>query len=165
MRNVQTLTECLSSDLCAKCGMPPDARYFDHSSITRRPDIGSEVVLARYELPSEYCGVLEYFSQWTDKWAINPHRVETPKIEWLILVNRRPLDPYLPWRHISNPWGYGSFPIALRLDESVTLEFVARGVHPRLHAPEVPEPERIGGRLVGRYWYNADFGDVVHRGK
>ncbi len=167
MRNVQPITECLTSELCAKCGMPLDARYFDSSSIAKVKvqDIGSEIALARFELPAEYCGVLEYFSQWTDAWAGDHLQVETPKIEWGILVNRRPLDPYLPWRHIVNPWGYGSFPMALRLDESVLLEFVARVVTPLPGTTDdVKEPKKLGGRLVGRYWYNAAFGDVVHRG-
>jgi len=222
--------------------MPLDARYFDSSSIAPAPDIGAEVVLARFELPAEYCGVLEYFSQWTDAWASDPLQIQTPNVSWSILANRRPLDPYLPWQHIANPWGYGSFSILLRLEESMTLEFIARGVSPRVDSalPEVPfsttipsaitagalpqlvipaslsgiksgseltvdtttnkevvtvisvlppsfaavfqknhnagvtisglwdettKVTKVGGRLVGRYWYNAAYGDVVHRGR
>ncbi len=240
MRNVQPLTECLSSELCAKCAMPLDARYFDSSSIAPAPDIASEVVLARFELPAEYCGVLEYFSQWTDAWAADPLQVQTPSVSWSILANRRPLDPYLPWQHIANPWGYGSFPVMLRLEESMTLELIARGVSTRADpallevpfstmiasaitagpSPQLVTPTslsgiksgaqlmadtaanrevvtvisvlppsfaavfqknhtagvtvsgvwdskvtKVGGRLVGRYWYNAAYGDVVHRGR
>jgi len=239
MRNVQPLTECLSSELCAKCAMPLDARYFDSSSITKVPDVGAEVVLARFELPAEYCGVLEYFSQWTDAWANDPEQIQTPNVSWSILANRRPLDPYLPWQHIANPWGYGSFPIMLRLEESMTLELIARGIStgadpdfaevpfsttiaspitagalPQLVTPAslsgiksgaeltvaAPNQEvvtiisvlppsfaavfqkshlagvgisglwdgkatKVGGRLVGRYWYNAAYGDVVHRSR
>lgn len=249
MRAVHAIAECASSELCAKCGIPFDARYFDASGFADAPETGAEVVLARFELPAEYCGVLEYFSQFTDAWAGDPQQIETPHVEWSILANRRPFDPYLQWQHIVNPWGYGSFPISLRLEESMTLEFVARGIGSGAVAdsalPDVPfsttiasaiagspSPQlvtpaslsgikpgtellvvdappnaanqetvtviavlppsfaavflnphnslpvsvsgvwnaatkvtRVGGRLVGRYWYNAAFGDVVHRGR
>jgi len=161
MRAVHAIAECASSELCAKCGIPLDARYFDTSSFADAPDAGSEVVLARFELPPEYCGVLEYFSQFTDAWAGDPQQIETPNVEWSILANRRPLDPYLRWQHIVNPWGYGSFPISLRLDESMTLEFVGRGVPLPSGTTAV---KRLGGRLVGRYWYNTAYGDVVRHG-
>ncbi len=243
MRTVQAIAECASSELCAKCGIPFDARYFDTSSFADAPDAGAEVVLARFELPAEYCGVLEYFSQFTDAWADDPQQIETPNVEWSILANRRPFDPYLRWQHIVNPWGYGSFPIALRLEENMTLELVAQGtgsilpdipfsttiasaiiggttpqlvtpaslsgIKPGMELLVVDTPPnaatqetvtvisvlppsfaamfqnahrglpvlvsgaskaatkvtRVGGRLVGRYWYNAAFGDVVHRGR
>jgi hypothetical protein len=160
MRNVSPITECASSELCANCGIPLDARYFDQSSIATAPDPGAEVVLARFDLTPEYCGVLEYFSQWTDTWAKDISRIETPDIEWRILANRRPLDPYLSWTQITNPWGFGSFQICLRLDQSVTLEFVARGLNA---PPGTDRVKKVGGRLLGRYWYNSAYGDVVRR--
>ena len=233
MRNVQPIVECESSAVCATCGIPVDARYFDVSSVADAPKAGGEVVLARYELTPDYCGVLQYFSQWTDVWAKSPHQIETPDIEWLIRVNQRPFDPYLSWKQIVNPWGYGSFQVSLRLDINVTLEFVARGVvgsvpfstsiasaikggpsvqlvTPASLAGITPGAElvvdtnpnqevvtvhsvlppsfaavfqkdhanptavsgllngaakatRVAGRLVGRYWYNSAYGDVVRR--
>src|SRR5262249_25273350 len=139
-----------------------DARYFDQSSFSEAPKPGEEIVLARFDLRPEYCGVLEYFSQFTNTWAESRLHVETPDVEWSILANRRPLDPYLRWNYILNPWGYGSFPISLRLDESVVLEFVARGVSPPAGTTLV---KKVGGRMVGRYWYNAAYGDVVCHGR
>jgi hypothetical protein len=213
--------------------MPVDARYFDVSRVADAPEVGGEVVLARFELSPDYCGLLEYFSQWTDAWAKDPHQIETPDIEWSIRVNQRPFDPYLTWKYIANPWGYGSFPVSLRLDNSVTLEFVARGVigdagdpfsttiaagitggpsvqlvtptsltgitsggelvvdtNPNQEVVRVisvfppsfaavfqrdhqgpvtisgvlngsDKVNRLAGRLLGRYWYNAAYGDVV----
>src|SRR5262249_39032434 len=105
-------------------------------------------------------GVLEYFSQWTDRWAKDCSNIETPDIEWKILANRHPFDPYLNFNLIVNPWGYGSFQVCLRLDESVTLEFVARGLPVKA---DVERVKKVGGRLVGRYWYNSAYGDVVRR--
>jgi hypothetical protein len=160
MRSIPSITECATSDLCASCGTPLDAKYFDQASISAAPEPGAEVVLARFDLAPEYCGVLEYFSQWTDAWAKDMSRIDTPGIEWRILANRRPLDPYLNLNLIVNPWGYGSFQVCLRLDESVTLEFVARGVSVSKNTPCV---QTVGGRLVGRYWYNAAYGDVMRR--
>ncbi len=106
------------------------------------------------------CGVLEYFSQWTDTWAKDFSRIETPDIEWRISANRRPFDPYLSLKQIINPWGYGSFQVCLRLDESVTLEFIARGLSVPAGTDRV---KKVAGRLVGRYWYNSAYGDVVRR--
>ena len=49
-----------------------------------------------------------------------------------ILVNNRPLYPYLNFDRIVNPWGYGSFQISIRLDDSATIEFVVRRVATQL---------------------------------
>jgi hypothetical protein len=57
---------------------------------------------------------------------------------------------------IVNPWGYGSFQVSIRLDDSATIEFVARRV-----SNPASRIEQVGGRIVGRYWYNAIYGDVV----
>jgi hypothetical protein len=101
--------------------------------------------------------VLEYFSQFTDLHAGEPAQIRTPDIQWRILVNHRPLYPYLALDRIVNPWGYGSFPISIRLDENATLEFTVR----RVSQGNSRHIKRIGGRIVGRYWYNAIYGDVV----
>ncbi|HKE59122.1 MAG TPA: hypothetical protein VKB46_20580, partial [Pyrinomonadaceae bacterium] len=52
-----------TSTLCAECGIPLDSQYFDDSSVQAVTQAGDELVLARFELPAQYCGVLEYFSQ------------------------------------------------------------------------------------------------------
>lgn len=158
MRSVQPLPDCITSALCASCGIPIDARNFDESSVVPAPGSGTELVLARFELPAEYCGTLQYFSQFTDVWAKDQTQIVTPDIEWSILANRRPIDPYLRWQHIVNPWGYGSFPITVRLEERVLLEFVVRGVAVSLGTTKVGT---VGGRLMGSYWYNPAHGDVI----
>lgn len=168
---VANLSEpCLTSALCAQCGIPLDAKYFDESGVKKPPELGGTVVLARFELSPQHCGVLEYFSQFTDAYAKDPRRIKTPGLAWMILANSRPLYPYLPLKQIVNPWGYGSFPVSIRLDDSAAIEFIVRGVtidlKDRIEVEEVEDPERpevkkVGGRIVGRYWYNPAYGDVV----
>jgi hypothetical protein len=167
--------------LCTTCGIALDSEYFDVSGVEEIVEEiqdaedaeeeyeeeykvkevltpGQEKVLASFELPAQYCGVLEYFSQFTDLHAKDPSEIRTPDIQWRILINRRPLYPYLTLDRIVNPWGYGSFPVSIRLDENAKVEFVVRriskGSPPRII-------RRIGGRIMGRYWYNAAYGDVV----
>lgn len=142
---------------CVRCGIPVDSECFDESSITDLPLPGRDVVLARFELPPQYCGALEYFSQFTNLIASNPAEIETRGLDWALLANGRPLSPYLRFDRILNPWGYGSFPVTVRLDESATIELVARN---RSYAPPAGAAEitRIGGRIVGRYWYDAAYG-------
>jgi hypothetical protein len=141
---------------CARCGMAVDSKYFDESSITALPAPGREVVLAQFELPPQYCGVLEYFSQFTDVLARIPSAIETPGIDWAILSNGRPLAPYLRFDRILNPWGFGSFQLAVRLDSSATIEFVVRN---RSQPQGGSAVTRVGGRIVGRYWYEAAHTD------
>lgn len=144
--------------LCASCGIPADAEYFDEAMITDAPGLGRSIVVAAFSLPSQYCGVLQYFSQYTDLFAQGPANVETPGIEWVILLNGRPLYPYVNVRHVVNPWGYGSFPVAIRLEDSSTLEFMVKGVSVSGLSAGA-KPARVGGRLVGRYWYNQSYSD------
>ncbi len=151
------------SGLCAMCGVPVDSQYFDESGVAAAPELGAEVVLARFELPPQYCGTLEYFAQFTDAYGRDQSQIETPGLEWLLLANGRPLYPFLKLNRIVNPWGYGSFQIAIRLDDSATVEAVVRGVSGR-PTDELEVVKRVGARIVGRYWYNAAYGDVVrHR--
>jgi hypothetical protein len=148
----------IGSVLCASCGIPADAEYFDEATITDAPGLGRSIVLATFSLPSQYCGVLQYFSQYTDLFAQGPANVETPGIEWMIVLNGRPLYPYVNLKHVVNPWGYGSFPIAIRLEDSSTLEFMVKGVSAS-SLLSGSKPSRVGGRLVGRYWYNHSYSD------
>ena len=107
--------------------------------------------------------MLDYFSQFTDRYGNNQSQIETPGLEWLLLANRRPLYPYLKLDRIVNPWGYGSFQVAIRLDDSATIEAIVRGVSGG-PTDEKEIIKRIGARIVGRYWYNAAYGDVLrHR--
>ncbi len=157
-----TETETITG-LCASCGIPVDSQYFDDSNFVKAPLLGEEVVLARFDLPAQYCGVLQYFSQFTDAFGNAPGVIATPTIEWRLLVNNRVLYPYINLRRIVNPWGYGSYPVNLRLDEDSTIELVARGVRDDglLSGTSVVGPlQVVGGRVVGRYWYNTSYGDV-----
>jgi hypothetical protein len=140
------------SGLCAACGVPLDSQYFDDSSVQKVPKQGAEIVLARFDLPPQYCGVLKYFAQFTDAFAKDSLNVETPGIEWKLLVNNHALFPYINLRHIVNPWGFGSFEVNIRLDEGSTIEMVARIVE------DDQTIEKIGGRIVGRFWYNPAYG-------
>ena len=155
-----------NAGLCTTCGIPVDSQYFDDSSVQNAPQLpGEELVLARFDLPAQYCGVLEYFSQFTDAYGNNNANIATPEIEWQLLVNNHALFPYINLRRIVNPWGYGSYAVNLRLEENSTLEFVARRV---TNDGTLPNDAGgvirfIGGRLAGRFWYNASCGDVTHR--
>ena len=140
------------SGLCAACGVPFDSQYFDDSSVQPAPALGAEIVLARFDLPPQYCGVLKYFAQFTDAFAISSANVATPGIEWKLLVNNHALFPYINLRHIVNPWGFGSYEINIRLDEGSTIEMAARVVG------DVQSIQTIGGRIVGRFWYNPAYG-------
>jgi hypothetical protein len=131
-----------------------DSQHFDDSSIKVAPDVGREAPLARFELPPQYCGVLEYFSQFTDEHAIDSSKIETPGLQWVILVNNRPLYPYLNLDRIVNPWGYGSFQLVIRLDESATVEFRVRRIN-----NQASGVNKVGGRIMVRYWYNVAYGD------
>lgn len=137
---------------CPMCGIPLDSQYFDDSKVAPAPSVGQQVVLARFELPTQYCGVLRFFAQFTDAHAKDPSQIATPGLQWLILVNKRPLYPYVSFEHIVNPWGNGSFEVSLRLDESATLEFVVRRLN------DDADVTQVGGRLMGRYWYNPIYG-------
>jgi hypothetical protein len=145
---------------CSACGVPFDAQYFDSSSVLRKPSLGETATLAEFKMPPQYCGVLEYFSQFTDAYAVNNSLIETPDVEWSILADGSPLFPYLSFRHIANPWGQGCFPVAVRLPEGATIKFIARGVS---GAPTSPPITKVGGRLLGRFWYSATHGDAIRQ--
>lgn len=148
------------SGLCAACGMPLDAKVFDDWRIVALPQPGEQQLLARFELPAEYCGTLEYFSQFTDAFARNKSRVRTPGLRWQLLENGKPLYPYTDLQDIVNPWGYGSFHFAIRLTEGALIEFIARraGLASAEDIKALKNVTRIGGRIVGRYWYNRAYG-------
>ena len=147
--------------LCDVCGVPLDASYFDDSSIVEMPTtIGQEVVLAHYELHPNYCGELQYFAQFTSAHAADPTEVVTPGLEWQIRSDGQPLAPWLTFDRIVNPWGLNGFPVHVRLREGARLEFVVRvtGTGGIVLFRNAVGVARVGGRLVGRYWYNPAFG-------
>ena len=144
---------------CQICGIPQDAGFFDESSIKGAPPLGQEVVLARYELHREYCGLLMYFAQFTDVYAGDPKEVETPGYQWQIRCNGQPRDPYLTFGHIINPWGLSGFPVYLRLEEGCTLEFAIR----KVGDDQGKTLQKIGGRILGRTWYNTAYGGAPNR--
>ena len=148
--------------ICHVCGIPADASYFDDSSIADAPKThGAEVILAKYELHPNYCGELLYFAQFTDTYAANPAEVITPDLQWQIRSDGEPLAPWLTFDRIINPWGLTGFPIHIRLREGCLLEFVVRCTLPPFVIEAAPAPatvSRVGGRLLGRFWYNPAFG-------
>ena len=154
---------CESAVFCAHCSTPLDAKIFDESGVAEAPKPAHSVVLARFDLPPQYCGVLQFFSQFTDVQARDHSRIETPGLIWSLRINQRPLYPYLQIDHIVNPWGFGSFQVALRLEERASVDFVVRGVS--VSPPADPESvaKSVAGRIFGRYWYNPAFGDVERR--
>jgi hypothetical protein len=153
------------SNVCQVCGVPVDAGYFDVASIQDAPrNVGDEVELARYELNPQYCGTLLYFTQYAEQ-DVSKHQVisHTPGYEWIILCNNQPRAPYLPTSLILNPWGATNLSIDLRLEEGCTVRLVVRKV--RDVDPLVGEVNliQVGGRLLGRSWYNTIYGGTPNR--
>jgi len=136
---------------------------------------GEQRVLASFQLHPQYCGVLTYFSQYTDLYARDNTQILTPGFEWIILQNGKPVFPYTRLDMIVNPWGYNCLPVLVRLDENARVEFVIRnrGIkdddlkeRPPIEKNEPPLPPRypiraFAGRIMGRYWYNDSFGGRV----
>lgn len=154
------------SNVCQICGVPLDAGYFDVAGIKNAPLVGEEVEVARYELTSQYCGTLLYFTQYAEQETPPqpPQQVisKTPGYEWIILCNNQPRAPYLPTNLILNPWGYNALPIHLRLEEGCMLRFVVRKVPPAAGEKEM-KLSQVGGRLLGRSWYNTIYGGTPNR--
>jgi hypothetical protein len=136
------------------------------------PPRGEQRVLASFQLHPQYCGVLTYFSQYTDLYARDNAQILTPGFEWMILQNGKPVFPYTRLEMIVNPWGYNCLPVLVRLDENARVEFVIRNrgikdddLKERPQSPE-PLPPRypirtFAGRIMGRYWYNDSFGGRI----
>ncbi len=153
------LCGCPGAGQCHVCGIPLDAGIFDNSSVQPAPGPGEELVLARYELHPTHCGILHYFAQFTDRFAQDAAEVLTPGYQWQIRCDTRPLDPYLTFGHIINPWGQAVFPVDVRLGEGCTTELTVRNVG----APPANQLQLIGGRIVGRHWYDTRFGGAPRR--
>ena len=152
----------LTDNCCMICGIPLDAEYFDVSGFVPENEIpakGEQKVLASFQLHPQYCGVLTYFSQYTDVYAQNNEKIQTRGYEWLILQSGKPVFPYTRLDLIVNPWGYNCLPVAVRLDENAKVEFVLRN----RSASNGGEDgiKAFAGRIMGRYWYNDSFGGRV----
>lgn len=143
-------------NVCHVCGIPLDASVFDRSRIAKAPDPGEEVVLATYELHRNYCGALLYFAQFVEpRDGGASDNVVTPGYRWAIRIDGHPRQPYEGFEHVVNPWGLSGFPIHLRLDPGSLVEMVVSNNASRGTAPDL---SRVGGRLLGRYWYDTRFG-------
>jgi len=147
----------MQNGLCPICGIPADAEFFDDAHIVPFPQRGGQVVLATFQVPAQYCGVLENFAQFTDLFALQNEQVRTQGLEWSILRNGQPLFPYTKFELLINPWGFGCFPVAIRLDENAKIEFVVRNRNYDDKGGRFPISE-VGGRISGRYWYNRVYG-------
>jgi hypothetical protein len=178
----------LTDKSCMICGIPLDAEYFDVSGFVGKaltkdrddlferfpptqpeglPPRGEQRVLASFQLHPQYCGVLTYFSQYTDLYARDNTQILTPGFEWIVLQNGKPVFPYTRLEMIVNPWGYNCLPILVRLDENARVEFVIRNRGIKDDAlpggPSTPNYpiSAFAGRIMGRYWYNDIFGGRV----
>lgn len=150
-----------TSGLCVNCGIPIDSQRFDESRIEKVPDVGVEIIVASFDLPAQYCGSLEHVSQFTDLNMRRPDQVDTVGLEWTLRANGRALPPFGRLTHILNPWGFGSFRMDVRLDEGTHLELIVRRTADRTSRQPPLRVNVVGGRIVGRYWYNRAFGDVT----
>jgi len=145
---------------CDICGIPLDAEYFDESGFIECKNLrpGERAVLARFQVHPQYCGVLQCFSQFSDAYARDNSEARTPGLIWMILRNGQPVAPYHRLESIVNPWGYGSYGFQVRLDENALVEFVVN------HNGGIDEDiEVVGGRIMGRYWYNRIYGAESRR--
>jgi hypothetical protein len=156
----------LAMNVCDICGSPWDAGFFDESNVFDLPrdatlKVGQELVLARYELHRNYCGVLMSFAQLTELYARDNAQVCTPGYVWQVRCNGQPRDPYLELDHILNPWGQSGLPVHLRLEEGCVVELVIRNL-----GVSTDDPRRlslVGGRITGRYWYNTIYGGAPNQ--
>ena len=151
-------------NVCQICGVPVDAAYFDVASFKPAPlNTGEEVELARHVLHPQYCGALLSFAQFAEEQAPSRQVIShTPGYEWVILCNSQPLSPYLPTSLILNPWGYNSFSVHLRLEEGCVVRLVVRKVTPAAGQTAITLSQ-VGGRLLGRSWYNTSYGGAPNR--
>jgi hypothetical protein len=152
------------ANACSVCGTPLDAGYFDVSSFQPAPVAdGQEVELARHVLHPQYCGSLLYFMQYAQRAGDSQQVIsETPGYQWLILCNSQPRAPHLPTTLILNPWGYNALPMNIRLEQGCTISLVVRKLPAPPGSPSATL-SRVGGRLMGRTWYNAQYGGAPGR--
>lgn len=146
----------MDNGVCTICGIPADTEFFDDSRIVDFPEAGQQVILAAFQIPPQYCGVLENFAQVIIKNGKYNEQIDTPGLEWVLLRNGQPFYPYLKFEYIVNPWGYNNYPVTIRLDENAKIEFIVR--NREFQSGKKSKPEKIGARISGRYWYNRAYG-------
>jgi len=149
---------CLASGVtegCPRCGIPIDSLCFDDSRVVENwAGARREERLAHFELPAQYCGVLESFMQFTDVHAQDPRRIATPSVQWRLLIDRHPASPYIDLAWILNPWGsWQPSGVVIKLPAGATVDLVARRVPGAADGIQV-----VAGRITGRYWYDTSFG-------
>jgi len=142
---------------CATCGIPLDAQYFDVSGIFDVDKLPRGGVLASFTAPAQYCGELLYFAQFSDLHAQTPAEFRTRGLVWRVLKNGQPVFPYQELDRVVNPWGTGCFAVPVRLEEGATIELVVR----KVNAQPADPVKVVGGRLVGRYWFDETYSDVA----
>jgi hypothetical protein len=139
-------------------GVPADAGVFDESRIIDLAtplEPGREVVLVRFEIHRNYSGILMHFAQYTNRSIGQPPELRTPGYRWELRNYGQPIAPYLSLDHIVNPWGAANFPICLPIGDGSAIELVLRN-----ESASDPRDrlEVVGGRIMGRYWYNSAYG-------
>ncbi len=143
---------------CDICGIPLDAEYFDVSGFLRAdklPRRGERAILASFQIHPQYCGVLQCFAQFTDLFAHDNSEVETPGLQWMLLRNGQPIFPYHNLESLVNPWGYSNYSFMIRLDENSRVEFAIYNRDINFVRQEI---DNVGGRIMGRFWYNRIYG-------
>ena len=88
--------------------------------------------------------------------------LEYPRLRMVHPLQQPAAGTLPPHSLILNPWGYNALPIHLRLEEGCTLRFVVRKVTPAAGETEV-KLSQVGGRLLGRTWYNTIYGGTPNR--
>ncbi len=156
------------------CSIPVDAEYFDEFGFLQfeqLPKKGEQAALTSFQLPRQYCGVLTYFAQYADHFFFNNAKIYTPGLIWIIRRNEQPLFPYHKMEGIINPWGYGGFEFSIRLDENAKVDFIVYNRDfndfngTEKNNPPIDKISMIGGRIIGRYWYNRKYGDIQNHKK
>ena len=126
-----------ASYLCPNCGLPRDYEHFDESGFadkTRaaRPRGGAGALriagrntagCSKISRSSPTCSGARHLA--ISSGAISP-KSRRPACNGSSWSTDGRSIPTLRLEHIVNPWGYGSFGVAIRLDENATVEFVVR---------------------------------------
>jgi hypothetical protein len=132
---------------CPRCGQAIDSRHFDASGFQPLPERGarrcSRVSNSRRNTAA--CSSSSPNTP-TSRRAM-PRRSRRRGSNGCCGSIARCSNPYVQLEHIVNPWGFGSFQLAVRLPEGATVELVAKRA---LAAPVLAGVSKVGGRLCGR---------------
>ena len=149
------------SNVCQICGVPVDAGYFDVASFKDAPvgmrarRGGAGALRAASRSTAAPCSI----SPSSRKTGSDARQVisQTPGYEWIILCNNQPRAPYLPTSLILNPWGYNALPRSPAIGGRMRRQssWSEKLLLPRGRAVTLSQ---VGGRLMGRSWYNTNYG-------